>query len=424
MRVLVIAHGHVAAGIGGGELAADNLFRALKSHPEVREARLLARVSGEATGGIEEVAPSEHLWRRSTADWFWHEGEGSLEPFRRFLGLTRPDAVFLHHFAHLGLDILPEIRRALPDARIVLTLHDFAALCHSGGVMTRPGFARVSCGDASPANCHRCFPDRPAEDFARRRAAILERLAHVDRFVSPSRFVKARHAGWGIDPARIAVIENGLEPMARLPRPLSDGRLHLGFFGQARAAKGLDLALAALHLLPSSERARLHFHIHASRLEAQPVWYRTLVERLREPLLREGCLSWPGAYARTEVAQRMAGLDFVVVPSTWEENAPFVIQEAFGAQVPVIGANHGGIAEKVRDGVDGLLFEPRDAKAFAALLSRLLAEPKLAERLAAGIRPPQTTEVMGQAYLALVRPPLAKPMPSAFMAGASEGLIA
>lgn len=407
MRALVIAHGHPDAGIGGGELAAYNLFRALRERRDVESAQLLARTAEPRLlpGAIAATGNGEFLWRRRTADWFRHRGDddGSPAEFHAFLGRTAPDAVFVHHFVHLGVELLGEIRRALPAARIVLTLHDFAAICGNGGLMAKPGFSRAPCERSGADACHGCFPDRSPAEFAERRAGILRQFAAVDRFVSPSRFLKGRYADWGLDPARIAVIENGLESMVPAsPSPDGD-RMRLGFFGQAREAKGLDVLLAALHLLPPAERGRFELAVNGSRLEAQAAWYRELIERLRAPLVAEGVVRWPGAYGRDELSARMAGLDWVVVPSTWWENAPIVIQEAFAHGVPVIGAAHGGIAEKVRDGVDGLLFAPRDPRSLAALLRSVLAEPGRREGLARNIRAPLTLAGMAAAYLDVAR---------------------
>jgi glycosyltransferase involved in cell wall biosynthesis len=49
---------------------------------------------------------------------------------------------------------------------------------------------------------------------------------------------------------------------------------------------------------------------------------------------------------------------FVVVPSLWEENLPYVINQSFSQGKPVIGACRGGIPELVQHGVTGLIFEP------------------------------------------------------------------
>ncbi len=43
--------------------------------------------------------------------------------------------------------------------------------------------------------------------------------------------------------------------------------------------------------------------------------------------------------------------------------------------------------EKIRDGVDGLLFPPGDAQALATILERLHREPALLRQLQSNIRP-------------------------------------
>ena len=52
----------------------------------------------------------------------------------------------------------------------------------------------------------------------------------------------------------------------------------------------------------------------------------------------------------------LAGLDATVAPSLWYENSPLAIMEAHAAGRPVLTSALGGMAELVRDGVDGLLF--------------------------------------------------------------------
>jgi glycosyltransferase involved in cell wall biosynthesis len=49
----------------------------------------------------------------------------------------------------------------------------------------------------------------------------------------------------------------------------------------------------------------------------------------------------------------------------------------------VVASGHGGLAEEIEDGVNGLLFRPGDAADLAAKLRRLVDEPELRGRLAA-----------------------------------------
>jgi glycosyltransferase involved in cell wall biosynthesis len=62
-----------------------------------------------------------------------------------------------------------------------------------------------------------------------------------------------------------------------------------------------------------------------------------------------------------------------------------MVVEAMLRGVPVIASPAGGLAEIVRDGVDGLLVEPTDVRALAGAVRRLARDPvRRAEMGAAG----------------------------------------
>jgi glycosyltransferase involved in cell wall biosynthesis len=69
--------------------------------------------------------------------------------------------------------------------------------------------------------------------------------------------------------------------------------------------------------------------------------------------------------------------------------------EAAGA--PTIAPAIGGIAETIRDGVDGLLYKFRDAKELEQKMRRVLEEPELVRRLIANLRPVPDTRERGAA---------------------------
>lgn len=71
---------------------------------------------------------------------------------------------------------------------------------------------------------------------------------------------------------------------------------------------------------------------------------------------------------------------FVVVPSVWHENFPYVILQAFAAGKPVIGSVRGGIPELVSQ-ERGLLFDPDDPAELRACIDRLWTSPELCERM-------------------------------------------
>ena len=77
----------------------------------------------------------------------------------------------------------------------------------------------------------------------------------------------------------------------------------------------------------------------------------------------------------------LAQADAVVVPSTWYENSPLTVHEAFLAGVPVIASDHGGLRELVRDGHSGLTFRPGSAASLRAAIQKLVRNPNLLELL-------------------------------------------
>jgi glycosyltransferase involved in cell wall biosynthesis len=109
--------------------------------------------------------------------------------------------------------------------------------------------------------------------------------------------------------------------------------------------------------------------------------------RLAEKLAAMGdMVEYRGAYDMGEVVDLMSAAGWIVVPSTWWENSPVVIEEAFHAGRPVICGNIGGMKEKVAHEVNGLHFRARDPADLSATLERCLREPELWARLKASVR--------------------------------------
>ena len=169
--------------------------------------------------------------------------------------------------------------------------------------------------------------------------------------------MRQRYIDWGLAPEKIVVIENGQADEAPLPpRPLaeSETRNRFGFFGQINPFKGLDVLLEALTLMPKSERKKIVLEVHGANLEHQSPDFQQKIEELRGPLIKQGVVQWVGPYQPHELRSRMAGVDWVIVPSIWWENSPMVIQEAKVCGRPLLVSNIGGMAEKVNNNIDGM----------------------------------------------------------------------
>lgn len=403
-RALVIAHGHPDFSLGGGELAAFNLFKGLREIPDVEETWFLARVGGQATGEIRPRRNNEYLWQQTLGNHFLFQANNprtSLKRFKEFIGFCKPTVVFLHHIVHLGIEMISAIKQENPNTKIVLTLHEMLPICLSDGQMVKRGSLRL-CNEESLDDCNTCFPEHSRENFWLRKTFIQDHFSMVDCFITPSEFLKERYISWGLPGDKIRVIENGQPPRTKLsPRVLGrdETRNRFGFFGQINPYKGLDIILEAINLLDKEERRLISLEIHGANLEYQTDVFRAKIEKLRDPLIKQGIVQWVGPYRPQELEQRMANIDWVLMPSVWWENSPMIIQEAFGYGRPVICSNIGGMAEKVKNGINGIHVEYGNRHAWANAFLKTSKENGLWNKLTSAFRVPMSWELCAATYL-------------------------
>jgi glycosyltransferase involved in cell wall biosynthesis len=406
-RVLFITHNHPSLHPGGSEIFAHDLFHAVKASGAA-EAMFLActnKVHREQKPGTSfqtagRSADELILW----AGHFDHfnlsqiDLHGVVPDLSAFLEAFRPDVVHFHHSLLIGVEMLFLVRRVLPRCRIVFTLHDYYAICANHGQMVKAGSLEL-CRGASPDACGKCFPGTTPDRFVLREKHISTMFSLVDRFIAPSEFLRRRHVEWGIAPERIEVIRNGRpaeEPCAH--RPAEGRRNVFAYLGNLSPFKGVNVALEAARLLQEEGVYGFSLEINGGMPFQSEEFKQNFATALRAaaPAARHR-----GPYQRGEVAGLMAGVDWLIMPSVWWENAPLVIQEAFRHRRPVICSGIGGMAEAVRDGIDGLHIRPGDPRSLAEAMIRAMTEPGLWERLHANIPAVPTMDETAAAHLAL-----------------------
>ncbi|MBX6366509.1 MAG: glycosyltransferase family 4 protein [Rhodospirillales bacterium] len=428
MRILIISHGHPAFSLGGAEIASHNLFLGLNKLPGV-ETFYLARASHPLRRHRGTPLMSLRQGERETflhADDYDHyfisnRAVADLSgAFRQYLLSVKPDIVHFHHVLGLGVEALFEVRRTLPEARIVITFHEYLSICLNHGQMVKTARNQL-CSSASPAECNGCFPDLSPARIFQRELFIKSHLQIADAFVSPSRFLIDRYVRWGLPADRFHMLENGIETAhVTPPREIAAGtrRARFGFFGQITQFKGVHVLLDAVGRVPRElwgEDAALC--MFGGNLENQPEAFQKSFSVLVEKAGRRA--KFYGSYRNDEMPRLMQQVDWVIVPSIWWENSPLVIQEAFLHGRPLIVADIGGMAEKVTHGTNGLHFRVGSAEDLADRIAEALTTPGLWERLREGAPKPISHQEAAEQHLALYRSlgseasVLARPEPAA-----------
>jgi glycosyltransferase involved in cell wall biosynthesis len=150
------------------------------------------------------------------------------------------------------------------------------------------------------------------------------------------------------------------------------------YFGRLEGWKGVRYLIEALGQLRQLD---WHARIVGAGPErdglAQQIASLGLAERVR---IEEG-VSGP-----ERVRRLLAEADIVAFPSVGVETMSNALLEAMSMSKAVVATRVGGFPEVVRDGTNGLLVDPRNARALADAIERLLQTPELRRRLGAAAR--------------------------------------
>jgi glycosyltransferase involved in cell wall biosynthesis len=317
---------------------------------------------GRGESPVAKVATALRLFDNRTA----------VRAFAEFAEAFKPDLVHQHGTSRqLSPAVLGEARRrGIPT---VLTLHDYSLRCPAG-TLSRTGAREcltLSCAGHryDRAIRFRCVHDsRAASALAAAELLIARALRRyersVDAFVVPSAYVAERMFETGLPKDRITILPNAIEPSDASP---SAPGATMVAYGRLVAEKGFDTVVEVARRLPGTR-----FVIAGDGPE--------------RPALEQRA----NGLANVEFAGRLdtAGIDrllesalAVIVPSSWPEPFGMVVLEAWRANRVVVVARSGALPEIVEDGHDGVVVEPEDVDGFVAAVTRLVADPYLAEAM-------------------------------------------
>ncbi|MCB9876753.1 MAG: glycosyltransferase [Planctomycetes bacterium] len=429
MRVTLVVHQFPPNYFTGTEQYVLAVGRELQRRGHDVDVFALDPAFGEATGPwretreVVEGLPVRRInfWMNLGRDWrrMEYRHPYMAEVFGAHLRERDSDVVHCFHLRHVGADL---IDRVVEQGRqLCISLMDFWFLCPRVILMRSDD----SACDGPPDGGRGCLPchapelwaelqasavgeeilgleavasgvSKPGWDLRSRVASLLERpeylrqrLAMADAVIAPTAFLREvfvkngapaerlHHRAYGVDTGALADEVRALRDAAgAATRPLT-----FGFFGTFSAHKGPHVLVEAMRHVRGDCRALLR-----GRQSDFADYSGALVHQAAvDPRIRID-----GPFDRASLAAALASIDVLIVPSTWHENAPFVVLEARAAGLPVLASRFGGLVEVVRDEHDGELFAAGDAEDLGRRLQRLVDEPARLQTYRANVAPPKT----------------------------------
>ncbi len=425
MRVALVIHGFPPVNMAGSEIYTYNLALELAKRHEV----FIFYRTADVTRPEYDIEKFDYKGLHITAvnnnfkncpDFSWtYKNEQIAKKFGAFLDEVSPHVVHFHHLTCLSTTCVGEAKkRNIPT---LYTLHDFWLMCQRGQLLNNklsicagPDASRCSACLASQlatgagskkisATLKKNIPslrgggaakeilkkayllysktfvkntDETRDEIERRSTHIKKVCSEIDRFISPSEFVRDKFVEFGVDREKITYLDNGFEKgiFEGLKRKKSK-KIRFGYIGSWIPSKGVHVLIKAFNRV-SNDTSVLKIYGKLCAYDG----YNDYGEDLAR-LIENKNITLEGEYDNKDVGKILSGIDVLIVPSIWYENSPLTVHEAFLAGVPVIASNIGGLAEYVREGAGGLNFTAGDDEDLYKKIRSIIENPALTEEM-------------------------------------------
>lgn len=293
------------------------------------------------------------------------------------LKTVKPDIAHIHGIYHqISPSILPAFKKN--EIPTVMTLHDYKLICPNYKFYTNNQVCE-KCNRTKyfQAIINKCVKGSYVASFICCVEMYIHRFfkiyeKNIDIFICPSKWLRGKMIEYGLPAAKLIYIPNFVNLDTYKPSYGSDN--YIIYFGRIAVEKGLQTLIKAMK------------YIKNTRLVI--VGEGPVEEELRKYCEQnniDNC-DFVGYKTGTELIEMIRNSKFVILPSVIYENSPMSIFEAFASGKPVIGSNIGGIPELIDDGVNGLLFEPKNVNDLVEKIEFLLEKPKIVLRMGKNAR--------------------------------------
>lgn len=275
----------------------------------------------------------------------------------RLIADFKPDII--HAFA-IYVKLTPSILDAAREAGVpvVMSCNDYKHICPSYKLYHHG----LICEECKGGKFYRAIANRCSHDsLVFSTASAIEGYVHnwtnifrknVHTFLFASEFMARKtEEFWGAEAFRWRKLRNPFDSTQYDASYNPEGPVL--FFGRLIDEKGVDVLIKAVAMLPD-----VNVRIVGDGPDLE------MLQTMAHDLEASN-LVFTGAKWGEAMDEELGACRFVVIPSIWHENFPYVINQSFAFGKPVVGSNRGGITELVADGERGLVYEATEPEALA-----------------------------------------------------------
>ncbi len=312
----------------------------------------------KAMSGLSVAART--IWNRS-----------SYREVRQLIKVHRPD---IAHFNNTFPLISPAAYYAAraEGVPVIQTLRNYRLLCPSAFFLRDQQVCELCLGRmvAWPSIVHRCYRQSRSATAVVVAMLATHRLVRtwqnaIDIYIALTEFGRDTFVRGGLPQEKIVIKPNFVYPDPGVGHGQGGYAI---FVGRLSDEKGIKTLLDAWSLLESEVPLKI---VGAGPLDAQ----------VQAAASRDPSITWIGQQSPAAVASLVGEAAFLVFPSLWYEGLPRTIIEAFAKGTPVIGSKLGAMQDLISHDRNGLLFEPGQPDALAAVVREIWQDHDRLKRL-------------------------------------------
>jgi glycosyltransferase involved in cell wall biosynthesis len=214
--------------------------------------------------------------------------------------------------------------------------------------------------------------------YAYLRSFGLRVLLGADRVICLTRGDSEEVIRFGCPPEKIRLIPNAVD--TEIFKPCKERENNLVVWdGRFVAGKGLEYLIEAAKVVLDKFEQASFLLIGYGPLKSK------IMKSAYDRGMSDKSIRFKGPYDRDNIAEILGKATVFVFPSL-REGLPVSVLEAMAAGVPVVGSAIPGINDVVVDGENGYLVPPKDPKALASAMLKLLNDERLQRKLGQNAR--------------------------------------
>lgn len=277
----------------------------------------------------------------------------SFKSYREVINLIKNRAPDIAHIHNIFPLISPSIYYALKrmNVPVVQTVHNYRLLCPNGLFLNNEGKICEKCkrGNFFNAVIGKCYRNSYIQTFGMVLTLYLHRKLKtftnkIDVFISPSNFLKKKLIEGGIPEEKIVIKPHFTK--CKEVKPSYEFDNCAVYMGRLSREKGLFTLLKTWEEIPDITLKIMGNGPIRSELENFVI---------QKGITNVEFLGFIGGPKRFEVLKKAM---FLIFSSECYENFPYAIIESFACGTPVIASRIGAVAELIKEGITGFLFEP------------------------------------------------------------------